>query len=463
MPPQIATLLCLGLIGGLFWLDRKGFKGFSPALWVPLLWMFFAGSRFASQWLALGMPEMQSAQGYNDGSPLDRNIFLGLVLVGIWVLMKRNVDWGALFVRNAWILLFFLYSAVSVVWSDDPFIASKRWIKGVGNLVAALILLTELRPFVSLSLILRFLGFVLVPLSVLFIRYFPDLGRGYHWGGQPMYTGVTFSKNSLGQLCLILGVYFCWELITNRSRAEQANARIPWSVYVVMLPCLAWLIRVADCATCSSLMVVAVSILLAGRLPSFARRPKRFVVIGVVAAALVAGLEQEFQIKDSVIRMLGREPDLTTRTPIWDILLEMAPHKWIGAGYESFWSGDRLTEIWARLGNSSIGIIQAHNGYIETYLNLGFIGLAILTAALLTGAIRAVQQLEVDYSNAMLRLVIIIVVAIYNYTEAAYKPVNNMFVVLLFALIEIPRRVRRKVARVERPMLPAGGSGKATR
>jgi O-antigen ligase len=458
MPPQVATLICFGLIGGLFWLDRKSFKGVSIGVWVPLLWIFFAGSRFASQWLELGMPQGTSAEAYSDGSPLDRNIFLALVIAGVWILAKRRVDWHALFARNIWIWLFFIFAALSVLWSDDPFLSFKRWVKGIGNLIAALVLLTDRRPYDALRFVLRRLAFVLVPLSVLFILYYPDLGRTYHMG-QPLYTGVTFSKNSLGQLCLIFGMYFCWELILKGQRSAESETRVHVLIYAVMLPSIAWLLHVANCATCSALMATTAILLIAARLPSVAQRPRSYVVVGFACAGLIAALNSFFDIKSSIIRLLGREPDLTTRTPIWDMLLDMASSPWIGAGYESFWSGDRLTQIWARLGTGSVGIIQAHNGYIEVYLSLGLIGVALLVTGMFFGLLRAIRHLEIDYSNAVFALVIIIVVAGYNYTEAAYKPVNSLFVILLFAIIDVPRRVRQRApvrvtARSARPGRP---------
>jgi len=79
----------------------------------------------------------------------------------------------------------------------------------------ALVILTERRPYEALGFVMRRLAFVLMPLSVLFIRFYPELGRQYHQG-IPMLTGVAFSKNSLGQLCMLLGIYFCWELLLGR-------------------------------------------------------------------------------------------------------------------------------------------------------------------------------------------------------------------------------------------------------
>ena len=47
----------------------------------------------------------------------------------------------------------------------------------------------------------------------------------------------------------------------------------------------------------------------------------------------------------------------------------------VGTGYESFWLGPRLKDVWAQTG---AGINEAHNGYLEVYLNQGLIGLVLL-------------------------------------------------------------------------------------
>ena len=450
---QLATLICILGIAYLFWIDRKQAEGVSTAAWIPLIWMLFAGSRFPSQWLDLGSPVALAAEAYNDGSPIDRNVFLVLFIAGVWVLFQRRLNWRALFVDNAWVWLFFLYAAVSVSWSDDPFIAFKRWVKGFGGLVMALVILTDPRPYEALALVLRRMAYVLLPLSVLFIKYFPDLGREYHMG-IPMYTGVAFQKNTLGQLCLLLGIYFCWELLLRRKNPATQGRQVPLTINLFVLPALVWLLYMAQSATSLALMFFAVAFFLLVRLPSFAKHPGRLLGMGVLIVATLGFLEAQFEIKDSFIRLLGREPDLTDRAPVWELVLSMVPHPLVGAGYESFWSGDRLIYIWQHLGFESGGIIQAHNGYIETYLNLGLIGVALLGISIVAGLLKARRQLNSEYTYAVLRIAFILTAVIYNYTEAAYKPLNNVFVLLLFSILDVRGREE-----ATRPALARAASG----
>ena len=290
-----------------------------------------------------------SADAYNEGSPLDRDVFLVLLLSGVWVLSRRGLNWRDLILKNAWVWLFFLFALMSIFWSDEPFIALKRWVKGFGNLIMALIILSERRPQEALGWVLTRLGFVLVPISVLFVRYYPELGRTFHMG-LPLLTGAAFSKNSLGQFCLIVAIYLIWEITMNRTQANAIAKRPNLLPHVIILPLTAWLLYVSDSATCLALMALAICYLSIARLSVVARKPRRIVTIGVAVLVLAVLLESAFDIKDTIIHMLGREPDLTSRTPIWSILVELAPHPLIGAGYESFWSGDRLSDVWARLG-----------------------------------------------------------------------------------------------------------------
>ena len=427
MKPLFASLICFLGIAYLLCIDRKRIDGVSNAVLIPLIWMFFAGSRFASQWLGSGPP----ADIYNDGSPLDRNVFLALIVAGVWVLARRKVDWHGLLVGNAWIWLLFLFAALSILWSDAPFLSFKRWIKGVGNLVMALIIVTERRPYEALGYVLRRLCFVLLPLSVLFVKYYPELGRQYHMG-LPMHSGVTLTKNALGQLCLIVGVYFSWELLYKPWRVT--GRRLHPSVYLICVPMIAWLLYMADSATSLACIVFALGMLLLLRLPPVVRKPRRIVGIAIALAVLLVGLNEILDLEAFAIGLLGRREDLTSRTEMWELALSMRGSLLLGTGYETFWTGSRAEKLWGHLGVA--GIQQVHNGYIELYLNLGAIGLALLLISVVTGLRKAVGGSTVQYPYLPLRVTFVLTALLYNYTEATFVPVNNMFVLLLIGIIE---------------------------
>src|SRR5580704_11439709 len=138
------------------------------------MWLFIAASRNVSDWLQIGGG---GSSDYTEGSPLDRTVLTAILILGAIVILARRGRMGPLLRSNAPILLFFFYCGISVLWSDFPDVASKRWFRACGDVVMVLIVLSERDWLAAFRQLLASLGFVLVPLSILFIRYYPDLGR----------------------------------------------------------------------------------------------------------------------------------------------------------------------------------------------------------------------------------------------------------------------------------------------
>lgn len=429
MSPQLAAITCAAFVFYLFWAEKKSTEGASLALWIPLAWMFLAGSRYVSDWLNL-RATMDAIDAQRDGSPVDRVVFSALILMGATVLIKRRLALGRLIARNKWICLYFLFAVVSIGWSDYPFVSFKRLIRGLGNAVMALVILTDPQPYVATGVVLRRLAFLTLPLSVVFIKYYPELGRAYHMG-TPMFTGVAQHKNALGQLCLLTGISFCWGFLYSTGPRLTLAGRLRIPVEIVFLALIVWLMNIADSATSLLALVVSGCILFLGRVPVVARAPRR--VFGLVLASVLflALLQTAFDLRGALIESLGRRPDLTTRVPMWEDLLSVAPNPMIGAGYDIFWAteaGVRMSERW------SVG--QAHNGYLELYLSLGIIGVVIMAGCLLSGLLRIRSDLAVDYAPAVLRLCIVPIVVMYNWTEATFNGVSNMWLVLFIGIMD---------------------------
>lgn len=416
-------------------MDRKKIEGVSKAIWIPLIWMFFSASRYVSQWLNLEAPAdtMDTMDIYLEGNPVNAASFLILIVAGIIVLLRRRLNWGELLTKNPWIWLYFVFGAISFLWSDYPFVSFKRWIKASGTLIMALVVLTEVRPYMAIGVILKRLAFILVPLSVLFIKYYPELGRVYH-RGQPLYTGVGGGKNALGALCLISGIYFSWNLLFGRKSKNETSQYLHYSIYLIIIPMIVWLLHMANSVTSLVCLVFAIFLFLTARNPVFARNPHKIIIFIVAGAVIFGMMELAFGIKDNIFIMLGRRTNLTNRTDIWEYLLGMAKNPIIGVGYESFWLGERLNIIQERWGP----IVQAHSGYLEMYLNLGIIGVFFIICWIFSGLISVNRHPNNDYPAAMLRLCFILVVALYNFTEATYYGVSSMWILFFIGILNIP-------------------------
>ena len=432
MTSLVAAIVFVLYVLYLFRQDVKANPDASGGLWVPIAWMFFAGSRYLSSWISLSAPG-SSVDSYNEGSPIDRTLFLALILAALMVLRRRHVDWQALFARNKLFVAYLVYCAISASWSDEPLISFKRWIKDLGNPLMALVILTDPDPVRAIGLLLRRLSYLLLPFSVLFLKYYPELGRDYHADGSPMYTGIGHQKNALGQMCLIAGIYFAWQVLQDRERylAWTRSQRVHLWVLAGMMT---WLLYMSNSQTSLSCLVVAVAVLASTRLPYLRADPSRVVGLAMLAAAAYLALETAFDVKLQILALLGRDPSVTGRTDLWAKLIRFPTNPVVGSGFMSFWSGERLAQIWNDVAR---GILQAHSGYLEQYLNLGYIGVSFMAALIAQATYRARKLLKTEPSLAILRLSFVLAAVFYNYTEAAFYGVNNMWVLTLLGLLDV--------------------------
>jgi len=92
-------------------------------------------------------------------------------------------------------------------------VSFKRWFRDLGNYIVILVVLSDPRPLEAVHTLLRRLCYLLIPLSILLIKYYSYLGRAYsEWTGAAEYIGAMTSKNMLGVVCLISGIFFFWIL-----------------------------------------------------------------------------------------------------------------------------------------------------------------------------------------------------------------------------------------------------------
>lgn len=427
MPPTIALLLWLILLLALFLFDSAKRSGTSTALWVPLIWMFFIASRLPSQWL--GAQVGNAAQALEEGNPLDRSIFLVLIILAFGILISRSFEWGKFFARNRFLTAFIIFALISISWSDFPFVAFKRWFRDLGNYLMVLVVLSDANSLEAVRTFLRRLFYLLIPLSVVLIRYYPQIGKHYSfWTGIPEYVGVATSKNTLGVLCMMSGIFFIWDTrmhwLEPKVKAWRTRQML---VDVAFIAMTLWLLNLSDSATSriclaiGCLVIVTASSRWSQRHPSFLKVliPACFFLYLIVAFGL--GLNGVLASK------VGRDSTFTGRTIIWQAVLSTSTNPLLGTGYESFWLGPRLSRVWQLAGR----VNEAHNGYLEVYINLGAIGLFLLCGLLISSYRTICKDLASLSALAPLTLALWTVTLFYNMTEAAF---TAAFMCLTFLL-----------------------------
>ncbi len=384
-------------------------------------------------------------QAVEEGNPLDRTIFFALILLAIGILVSRSFKWNGFLARNLALTAILAFALLSVCWSDFPLVTFKRWFRDLGNYLVILVVLSDPRPLEAVRTVLRRLSYLLVPLSILLIKYYPQIGKQYEaWTGAGSYVGATTSKNMLGVVCLISGLFFFWDTVTRWPERKQRRTRRIIVVNVAFLALTVWLLSLSNSATSRVCLVLGCLVIAAARSKVFQRHPSFLKWLIPACFCLYLILAFGFNINGELAGAVGRDPTLTDRTKIWAFLLGMHTNPFIGTGYQSFWLGPRLEWFWQK---SGLGFLnEAHNGYLEVYLEMGLIGVFLL-GVFLIASYRKICRLGPSSSLGSLALAVWTVLVFYNMTEAAFSA-GLLWLMLLLGTFAVAERTTGRVHRV---------------
>jgi len=409
------------------------------ALWLPVIWVLLMGSRSAAQWLEVfGFKTLGSLE---EGTPLDAVVYSALIIAGVYVLSKRHVNLSDVVRNNRWLILFLLYCFIATAWSDYPFVAFKRWIKIVGHPVMALVVLTEPDPREALIRLIKRSAYVLIPVSILFIKYYPEWGRSYDdWTGLPENNGITQGKNGLGRDCLVLGLFFFWNLLQTYSAGKSRARRDELRLDVVFLVMISWLLWQAHSATSFLSLLAGLLVMTVLDLPSVNKQ--RIGTYALLAVGAVAVAELTFGIFEHIVDLSGHESTITGRSQLWRELLAMDTNPIFGVGFESFWMGDRLKILWEKHWWHPD---EAHNGYLEIYLNLGVVGLFVLAGWIIASFRKIRLGLLTNLQLGRFQMGLLVAVLLCNWTESAFKGLSLIWFIFFIIALEYPVAEREPV------------------
>jgi O-antigen ligase len=362
---------------------------------------------------------------------LDRLIFMALIACGANVLRKRRVSLAQVVRENRCLTLYFVYCFLAIFWSDFAFVSFKRWIKTIGEPIMVLVVVTEPDPAEAISRLMKRMAYLLMPYSIMLIKYFPEIGTRYsQWGGREN-MGASAGKNTLGYLCLVLGLFLFSHFLTVLKLNKTKFRRNELFLTIILLLMVWWNLNASDSSTSLMSLLLGISTMLFLGRRFVSQRYLSFYLFTIVAVYVAADVT--FDLSTIVLRALGRDATLTGRTDLWEDLLAMKIDPIFGVGFESFWLGDRLKYLW------SIHWWQpneAHNGYLETYLNLGMVGVSLAISLIISTYRKGRATLFRDFEYGRLRLGFLTAFVVFNWTEAAFRALHLMFLAFYMVAVD---------------------------
>ncbi|NBU23432.1 MAG: O-antigen ligase family protein [Actinobacteria bacterium] len=238
------------------------------------------------------------------------------------------------------------------------------------------ILSNTLRFLLASSLLIELYAAITGPIAPLFPNYegSEPPHASYLWVQGNLFEleriqGIMGNANLLAFTAVLGALLFLIELIvTDRSKWLPAFS-------LTLAIAIAFLAQSAGMTVAMGLIAFAatVAILSEGRPKPTRHRIYRFAGL-VLALAIVLGVV----FRDVVFDLLGRSPDATGRFHIWDRVLGLIWEKplegwgWIGYWIPGTEPYEGLVEI------NGVPMYQAHNAYLDIWMQLGILGLALL-------------------------------------------------------------------------------------
>lgn len=271
----------------------------------------------------------------------------------------------------------------SIIWANSPGITFRRWGRELIVILMSFLLLTANSPFSVIFSAIKRVIYAAFPLSILLIKYFPFYGRQYgRWTGEVTWVGIASQKNGLAMLCVFALIFLLWSLQQNIKSWNSLKSKLPFLVDLIMTFVAIYLMigprRTLTYSATSFLALLTAlifMIILNLAIKKDIKLARTFVIIGI--AIIILGTMMPFSGNIPIKKLpniLNRSETLTDRTEIWNILLPYAKKKiLLGHGYGGFWTTTLREEIAS----------HAHNGYLETVLNLGLVGLVLFSIFLI--------------------------------------------------------------------------------
>ncbi|WP_144763685.1 O-antigen ligase [Curtobacterium sp. 9128] len=208
-------------------------------------------------------------------------------------------------------------------------------------------------------------------------RHVPD---AFYFSRAVLFTGgriqgLPGNANLLAMVALLAAIAVAVQLAEGRMRRNRAIGWLVVAAAVFVLTRSSTVVAAA--AACAVVLVLA---LLVRRVPTERRTPRYLAMAVVGVVVVVVGVAFRAPLSE----LLGKGSDATGRGEIWARVVELAQqHPVLGWGWIGYWwpSVHTLSDIAHRKG---VTYLQAHDAYLDVWMQTGIIGLALFLVYVLT-------------------------------------------------------------------------------
>ena len=355
-----------------------------------------------------------------------------------WAYQYRNRFPARLPPNLLCLAVYLLFAGASIFWSFNPNVSAIRFAQQA--MIVVSIVLPALLAAPTADTIHGMFLLCFAPAAILNVFFV--------FGNSPLvvaelkgFPGFFGGKNYLGEFAAIPFLLGLHELFFPGARRALG---------VVAVAVAAWLLFWANSKTAIAFALLAPAL---AAITIVARRITRLspaiVLLSIPLAFVVLGTVSHFGLERIGYAVYG-DSSLTGRTVIWDFAnFEIARRPLLGWGYQSFWlAGPDAPSIvdapgWVKT------MPEGHSGYVDTKLELGYVGYVLLITFILTTLHGVGRMADQAPTRAWIVLSLLLYVIGHNYLESLWMRGSEfLWIVFLIVTAEVarywrPYRLRR--------------------
>jgi len=333
----------------------------------------------------------------------------------------RTLSWGKL----GFLISFYLFVGTSIVWSHSTIIGFLRY-SGFALVSLWCIYLVMRYSLEEILRILMVTLFSVAVVSIFFAIFVPSIGVMTTFLEYGDWSGVYRQKNTFGRQMMLL-VMVSMFLLINFKRDGMTTCAVVIGLVLVYL---------SGSRTAYGLTILGLFFLM---VVQFIQRPLVFSTILIFGTGGAIATVYQVLIKDTPLvnvnvenlALLGANLPLTGRIGVWQYAAEwIEKSPWFGYGYDGFW---KVRQKIDGTGEASEWIPNdAHNGYVDIVLQLGFIGLSAFIILFLSYYAIALNRSMKKSGSRTDRFALFILTFFFwaNLTESYFLKATNIMQIL---------------------------------
>ena len=245
------------------------------------------------------------------------------------------------------------------------------------------------------------------------------------------YSGYFPDKNALGQFAAFAIILAFYELIHPGWRRILGLVTIVSGAYLIS--------AAHSKAALACVVLAAVLAKLVLFIGTKLRVSPPFILLPLLISYFVLS-ELVSNLVNRISWHIFQNYDLSARTVIWDFVnAEIARRPLLGWGYRSFWLVGSDFPSLVDAGGWVRQMPEAHNGYLDTILDTGHIGLVLFLMFIFTTLHAIGRVANRDPARAWLLLSIALFIILANFLESGWMRGDSLWLMFVLAAVEAGR------------------------